>query len=452
MRTPQVRQYFPSVNHVVLGGLPMPAPRSPRPSPDTPGHPLAGRYAVGERLGSGGAADVLRAVDLTLGRPVAVKLFRPGGDPELEAGFAEEAELLARLQHPGLVTVYDAGVHGGRAFLVMQLVEGPTLRRRLQEEPLTLPATQRIGARLSHALAHVHAAGIVHRDMKPSNILLDEDGMPHLTDFGIARLTDATTRTRSGTFTGTAAYMSPEQVRGDRPGPESDVYALGLVLLECLTGEIEYAGTALESAVARLHRAPAIPADLPAELRELLAAMTSSRPSERPDAATCAGVLATGRPAVGVLPRRPPKRRSPQRSVSVRVPLAILAALAAVLGAGLALTAFQPGAPSPERRQPSTSPASKPDASADEAEDTKKKPSVTSPSPRHPAPDASGADVHRPVREAPQKPTGAGPPDHGRHHGPPPPGGDRGKGRAHHHPGTEHAGHGPPPGGPVRRH
>ncbi|MEU0333861.1 serine/threonine-protein kinase [Streptomyces sp. NPDC006193] len=253
---------------------------------------LAGRYRLDAVIGSGGAADVHRGFDLRLRRPVAVKVFRPGIGVETEHGFESEAVILARLQHPGLVTAYDAGRHDDRAYLVMQLIEGPTLKGRIAEGPLRHEDTAALGAALAQALAHAHEAGIVHRDVKPSNILLDASGRPHLTDFGISRLVDATTRTATGALVGTAAYMSPEQVLGRCVGPPADVYALGLVLLECLTGRLEYDGGPLEAAIARLHRRPVLPSSLPAELADLLRKMTAQDEHVRPSAPDCARTLA----------------------------------------------------------------------------------------------------------------------------------------------------------------
>jgi serine/threonine protein kinase len=200
--------------------------------------------------------------------------------------------ILARLQHPGLVTVYDAGRHDGRAYLVMQLIEGPTLKARIAEGTLSPGETAALGAHLARALAHAHEAGIVHRDVKPSNIILDDSGRPHLTDFGISRLLDATTRTAPGALVGTAAYLSPEQVLGRSVGPPADVYALGLVLLECLTGRLEYDGGPLEAAIARLHRPPVLPDSLPEELAALLRDMTDLDEQARPSAHDCARRLA----------------------------------------------------------------------------------------------------------------------------------------------------------------
>lgn len=253
---------------------------------------LAGRYRLDARIGSGGAADVYRGFDLRMRRAVAVKVFRPGTGVESEESSESEAVILARLQHPGLVTAYDAGRHDGRAYLVMQLIEGSTLKARIAEGALPCKEAAALGADLARALAHAHEAGIVHRDVKPSNILLDLSGRPYLTDFGISRLLDATTRTATGTLVGTAAYLAPEQVLGRPVGRPADVYALGLVLLECLTGRLEYDGGPLEAAIARLHREPVLPGALPSELADLLRDMTALDEQSRPSAPDCARTLA----------------------------------------------------------------------------------------------------------------------------------------------------------------
>ncbi|MEU0664934.1 serine/threonine-protein kinase [Streptomyces lavendulocolor] len=255
-------------------------------------HVVAGRYRLDDLLGRGGGADVYEGLDLRLRRPVAVKVLRPEGEAPTEERFDSEARLLARLQHPGLVTVYDCGRDDGQPFLVMELIKGTTLRRRIAGAPLTPAEACRLGSALASALAHVHANGVVHRDVKPSNILLDETGVPYLTDFGISRLLDSTAHTVTGTLVGTAAYMAPEQVLGRGAGPAADVYSLGLVLLEALKGELEYDGTPLEAAIARLHRAPVFPPSLPEGLTALLRAMTAVDETGRPDAGTCSRALA----------------------------------------------------------------------------------------------------------------------------------------------------------------
>lgn len=251
------------------------------------------RYVVQGHLGEGGHADVYRAMDTRLDRPVAVKIFRAGADAADIRRFTDEARLLAGLSHRGLVTVYDSGWERHRAFLVMQLIEGETLAARLARGPLQPPEVTRIGAQLAEVLSYVHARGIVHRDIKPSNVLLDPRGQAYLADFGISRLVDATRLTAAGQAIGTVAYMAPEQVTGHQIGPPVDVYALGLVMLECVTGRREYAGTGAESALARLSRPPHIPPGPPEGLRQTLSAMTARYPAHRPPADRCVSLLAT---------------------------------------------------------------------------------------------------------------------------------------------------------------
>ncbi|MFJ7961593.1 serine/threonine-protein kinase [Streptomyces sp. NPDC096319] len=292
-------------------------------------HAVAGRYRLDGLLGRGGAADVYEAVDLRLRRPVAVKVFHRG-DTRTEEHSDNEGRLLAQLKHPGLVTLFDSGRDAGRPFLVMELVKGTTLRRRLAHSALSVTETCRLGAALSSALAHVHGTGIVHRDVKPSNILLDATDTPRLTDFGISRrftTTDDPTATPEDTaatdgedtLVGTACYMAPEQALGRTTGPRADVYSLGLVLLEALKGEREYDGQPLEAALARLHHPPELPDGLPPGLGELLKAMTAHEASTRPDARTCQQTLAA--PSVtgpGGSTRPSEVRRSPGTLPSTR--------------------------------------------------------------------------------------------------------------------------------------
>ncbi len=281
--------------------------------------PLAERYELGELLGSGGMADVHRAWDTRLRRQVAVKLFRPGADARR---FDSEARTLASLSHPGLVQVHDAGTADGTPFVVLELVRGPTLRDRVESGPLRVEEVRRLGAQLADALAYVHGRGVVHRDVKPSNILLGDQA--RLADFGLARLVDSTHLTEAGQLVGTAAYLAPEQVRGEETGLAADVYALGLVLLECLTGQREYQGSDIEAAVARLHRSPVVPDELPADLRHLLTLMTSLSPRRRPTAAQCAHALRhPGQTLVGPsVPVRPPVRMLAASAVLVLLTVA----------------------------------------------------------------------------------------------------------------------------------
>ncbi|MFE4837218.1 serine/threonine-protein kinase [Arthrobacter sp. NPDC056691] len=257
---------------------------------------LGGRYRLGEVIGRGGMSSVYAARDQNLGRDVALKLFAPQAADADELKRQEaEIRLLAALNHPSLVTLFDAGVDTRvpdqpRPYLTMELVEGQDLRSRIRHSRVPLDELSVIGAGVADALAYVHGLGIIHRDIKPANILLvqvrpGEPVRPKLTDFGIARIVDGTRLTATGTMVGTAAYLSPEQAMGSPLAPASDIYSLGLVLLECIKGTVEYPGSAVESAVARLHRAPEIPHGLPTEWQHLLASMTALEPLERPSAA-----------------------------------------------------------------------------------------------------------------------------------------------------------------------
>ncbi|MFC6091962.1 serine/threonine-protein kinase [Saccharothrix lopnurensis] len=264
---------------------------------------VAGRYRLIEPIGTGGMAEVHRGWDTVLRRHVAIKLFQPGFDPAAAQRFDQEVRALAGLSHPGLVSVYDADTEAGTPFVVLQLVEGDTLRQRISRGPLPVDRVRRLGAGLADALAHVHSRGLVHRDVKPSNILLDQEENPYLADFGLVHLTGATRLTRTDQMVGTAAYLAPEQVLGQDIDPQADVYALGLVLLECLTGRREYGGGDVEAAIARLHRAPVLPEHLPSDVEHLLSRMTAAEPHERPAAHDCAEVLAAEAAGLVPLPR-----------------------------------------------------------------------------------------------------------------------------------------------------
>jgi serine/threonine protein kinase len=173
----------------------------------------------------------------------------------------------------------------------MQLIEGPTLADELRSGGMPPERVARYGAALADALAYVHERGLVHRDVKPANVLITEDGRVHLADFGIARLVDSAHQTRTGDVLGTPAYFAPEQVAGEPVGPPADIYALGIVLLECLTGKRPFEGTAMEVAMARLARAPEIPPGTTSDWASLLTAMTRRVPAERPGAEQVADAL-----------------------------------------------------------------------------------------------------------------------------------------------------------------
>ncbi|MEO6086382.1 MAG: serine/threonine-protein kinase [Umezawaea sp.] len=304
---------------------------------------LAGRYRLDKLLGTGGMGDVHRAWDTRLSRFVAVKLFRSTLDPTAARRFDSEVQTLASLSHPALVSVYDAGTSESTPFVVLQLVEGRTLHDRIGDGPLTPDQVRELGARLADALAYVHAHDVVHRDIKPSNILLDTAETAYLADFGLARLTGATRLTSTGELMGTAAYLAPEQVRGKHLGHPVDIYALGLVLLECLTGYREYEGSEVESAVARLHRQPDIPRTLPADLVRLLTRMTALSPRRRPTALYCARVLGDGEGTT-----KPVRRTDVRKGVLAGVATVVLGGvgIAWALSGESPATSAPPGGPS----------------------------------------------------------------------------------------------------------
>jgi serine/threonine protein kinase len=275
----------------------------------TAGTVIDSRYRLIARLGCGAMADVWRAADERLHRDVALKLFRPDStDPARERA---ELELLARLSHPALVTVFDAGVDdhrftGRRAYLVMELVDGVTLRHHVANGPLDPRQAAHFGGQLSQALNYVHSRGVVHRDMKPANILVRPDaGIAKLTDFGTARSLDAAHITAAGHVVGTANYLSPEQLRGAQSTPASDVYALGLVLLESLTGEPAYPGVGIDAALVRLTREPEIPTRWGRGWHVLLTRALATDPRDRPSAAELS-VLLTALAAEREPPYEPP--------------------------------------------------------------------------------------------------------------------------------------------------
>lgn len=243
------------------------------------------RFRLLERIGSGGMGTVYRAFDERLQRQVAIKEVAAA-----PARVMREAQAAARLNHPAIVTLYELGERDGRALLVSELVAGPTLDRLRAESGLSDREVGEIGADLCRALAHAHACGVVHRDLKPQNVIVRGDPAPgpraKLMDFGIAQLAGAPTLTGAGEVVGTLAYMSPEQASGDPVGPESDVYSLALTLYECWAGANPVAG-ANAAETARQIGAPASPLrerrpDLPAALCELIDACLHLDPLLRP--------------------------------------------------------------------------------------------------------------------------------------------------------------------------
>ena len=255
------------------------------------GSVLQDRYEVTGRLASGGMADVFLALDRALERQVAVKVVRGTTIGQRER-LEREARLLAGFEHPNLVRIYDAQHDGDDAYVVLEYIDGPTLAEVVRSGALEPARVALVGAEVADALAYIHARGVIHRDVKPSNVFVGRDGRTRLSDFGVARHEDDAQLTQTGMVIGTGAYMAPEQVSGGTVGPPADTYALGLVLLECLQGAPVFSGTASEAAMARLARDPDVRGTaVPAGWRPLLGAMTARDAASRPDASTVAAQL-----------------------------------------------------------------------------------------------------------------------------------------------------------------
>ena len=260
------------------------------PSPST--CPPAERYEVLRRIGSGGFADVFEALDRETGERVALKVLREGA--AMPARAAREIEAASALDHPGIVALYDFFTDGRRACLVCELVDGDPLDQ-LRGEFGDADAVA-VAAELLEALGFAHSQGVIHRDVKPQNVMLDAAGRVKVMDFGIARLLDADTLTSEGDLIGTVAYMSPEQAAGRRVGPPSDVYSAGLVLFELLTGASPVRGetpaeTLSNVAAGRLPPLREQRPDLPAALLDLVDAVCALRPGDRPAAVDAAAAL-----------------------------------------------------------------------------------------------------------------------------------------------------------------
>jgi len=243
---------------------------------------LSGRYEIGERLGSGGMSTVYQATDRILERTVAVKVLAEhlSDDDRFVARFRREALAVAKLIHPNIVQVYDTGVDEGRHYIVMEYVEGRSGAQILQKQgPLDGETTAEIGIQACAGLDYAHRRGIIHRDVKPGNLMVvggpvgGGEMTVKLTDFGIARAIEQTRITQVGSVVGTAAYLSPEQVRGEEATPATDVYALGVVLYQFLTGRLPYEGSTLaELAVRQQNEKPLPPSTYNAGVPETLGA------------------------------------------------------------------------------------------------------------------------------------------------------------------------------------
>jgi eukaryotic-like serine/threonine-protein kinase len=367
------------------------------------------RYRLDSRIATGGMGEVWRATDTTLGRTVAVKLLKAeyADDATFRSRFSSEAQHAAALHHPGVAAVYDfgeaapsePGEGGPRPYLVMELVDGQPLSALIRPgQPLDAEVTRDLMAQAAEAIGAAHAAGIVHRDVKPANLIVTPDRTVKITDFGIARATEGMALTQTGQVMGTPQYISPEQAQGGQATPASDVYSLGVVAFECLTSQRPFvAATPVATALAHVREpVPPLPDDVPADLAAVVTRSMAKDPAERyadatafaaalrdpADAAATAVVPAAGAgtqvmPAAApvppptptptstspVPPPAPPKRR---RSVPwLWVVLAVVVLVAVVALAVLALTGEDdPAATEQPRRERSSQTTDEPTTEA----------------------------------------------------------------------------------------
>lgn len=277
---------------------------------------LADRYQLDDPIAAGGVGQVWRATDLVLQRPIAIKLLRPeyADHHETLSRFRAEARHAGSLAHPGIAQVYDFGDNPaeGPPYLVMELVDGPSLADVLATEPVTPAYALEVLAKAATGLAAAHEAGLVHRDIKPGNILLGRDGQVKITDFGIAHAVGSAPVTDPGLVMGTTQYLAPERIAGGSGTPAADLYSLGIVMHECLTGVPPYEGTPAEVMAGHLYvPLPPLPAGTPPEVTDLVARLTAKDPEQRiTDANELAALAQTVHSAITGAPM-PRQRQAP---------------------------------------------------------------------------------------------------------------------------------------------
>jgi len=318
---------------------------------------LPDRYVEAEPIGRGGMGQIYRATDTALGRPVAIKILdeRYAADPGIRARFKREALAAARLSgNPNIVTIYDVGEYHGRPYMVMECLGGGSLEEHLHGGAVPPQQALEWLEQAASALDAAHREGVVHRDVKPANLLLDRRGRVHVADFGIASAAGLDSLTQTGTVLGTAAYLAPEQAQGMRATPASDIYSLGIVAFELITGQRPFEGDTL-AAEAAAHVTAELPSvcdvnpDAPCELDPVFAKALAKDPAARyPTAAEfvaslraeldrAAGPTHVLAPPAGVTTRA--RRQTVRRGRSILLPLLALLGLAAAgLGLGYALT------------------------------------------------------------------------------------------------------------------
>ncbi|HZR08726.1 MAG TPA: serine/threonine-protein kinase [Myxococcales bacterium] len=334
----------------------VPTPQPPAlPEELEPGALLAGRYRLERELGKGGMGRVLVARDEKLDRRVAVKVVTGAHDPVRVRRFEQEARTAGSLEHPNVLAVYDLGEHGGVPFLVTELLAGHTLRTVIDGPPLPPAQVQGLFLQLAQGLAAAHGRGIVHRDLKPENLFLTDDGRLKILDFGLARLTgdeQGPGLTLTGAVFGSPGYLSPEQARGEKAGPPSDIFSAGAVIYEMLTGKRAFPGASLiEAGHAALTLQPArLPPSVPFPLASVVLRSLEKDPARRyRNGGELVQALSVLEPAAPVT--LPPRPKSWRRSTSLMVALAMLAIGAALASGARVLRSTRGQARAREPRQ-----------------------------------------------------------------------------------------------------
>jgi serine/threonine protein kinase len=328
------------------------------------GELIAGRYELEKLVGSGGMSNVFRAHDRLLERTVALKILHEQytRDDDYVERFRREARAVAQLTHPNIVTVIDRGEQDGRQFIVFEFVEGENLKEVIAHGQVPVREAVGLALQVARALSFAHRRGLVHRDVKPQNVLLNEDGQAKVTDFGIARSLDVQGVTQTGTVLGTSDYIAPEQARGQKVDPKTDMYSLGAVLYELLTGDVPFAGDNFvavamrhvnEPAPSVLEHRPDCPVRLDLAVRRAMAKDPADRFESMDDFAseleTCLAEVdgRTDEGATMIVPAARPRRRprAPRRRRVPVVPLLLAGLMAAAVAVGAFLLVDDGGTP-----------------------------------------------------------------------------------------------------------